>query len=132
VGAWAARGRGGGDGYMYRQVCHQFGLLILPIPMVTAKGTCTRLRHQSLQHSHLSTIVLDYTISSGPNGRQSKNHINLQLSYLVVLVYGYTFGRTYCLQIQMSFVGGVPVHTVYEFEVCTTNSNPKFKLYENQ
>jgi len=49
------------------------------------------------------------------------------------LAYGYSLGATYCLQIQMPyFVGGVPVHTEYEFEECTTNSNPKFKLYEIQ
>jgi len=32
----------------------------------------------------------------------------------------------------MPFVGGAPVHDAYEFEEYTTNSNPKFKLYEIQ
>jgi hypothetical protein len=49
------------------------------------------------------------------------------------LACGYSFGGTYCLQIQMPcFVGGVPVHTEYKFEEFTTKSNPKFKLYEIQ
>jgi hypothetical protein len=33
------------------------------------------------------------------------------------LEYGYSFGGTYCIQIQMPFfVGDLPVHTEYEFE----------------
>jgi hypothetical protein len=48
------------------------------------------------------------------------------------LVYGYSFGGTYCIQIQIPFFGGLPVHTEYEFEEYTMNSSPKFKLYEIQ
>ena len=55
------------------------GLPILRTPMGTPKATCTRLRHQSWQHSHLPTIVPDNAVFPGPSGRQSKNHIHSQL-----------------------------------------------------
>lgn len=49
------------------------------------------------------------------------------------LAYGYSFGQTYCLQIQMPFfVDGVPVHTAYDLKNALRRSNLKFKLYEIQ